>query len=80
MFNLWTKIKLGLGIAGAFVVALGIAVLKGRAEGIKTLEAEQQRRRLDAMKDRKEVDDEVQNLGSNDVDQRFDRWLRDDKR
>lgn len=37
-------------------------------------------RNLNAMKDRKEIDDEVDNLGSNDVDERFARWMRDDDR
>ena len=45
MFSLWAKIKAGLAIAGAVLVAIGIALLKGRAEGIRHMEAEQQRKR-----------------------------------
>lgn len=45
MFNFWTKIKLGLGVAGAFVVALGIAFVRGRGEGKAFMQAEQQRKR-----------------------------------
>lgn len=37
-------------------------------------------RNLNAMKDRKEIDDEIDQLGSNDVDERFARWMRDDDR
>ena len=44
------KVKTALAIAGAFIVALGIAVLKGRAEGRAFMEAEQQRKR-DALQD-----------------------------
>ena len=77
MFDLWTRIKVGLGIVGTILFAIGIAFLRGRREGIRHIEAEQQRRRIESMQDRKAVDDEVQNLGSNDVDQRLDRWLRD---
>lgn len=45
MFDLWAKIKIGLGIAGAVVVAIGIAFLRGRKAGVEHLEAEQQKRR-----------------------------------
>ena len=80
MFSLWTKIKVALGIVGAVIVAIGIAFLKGRRVGIEHIEAEQSARRIQSMKDRKEVDDEVDQLGSNDVDERFARWMRDDDR
>lgn len=50
MFNLWGKLKAGLAIAGAVIIAIGIAVLKGRAEGKRYMEAEQQRKR-DALQD-----------------------------
>lgn len=45
MFSLWGKIKAALAIAGAVIVAIGIALLKGRAEGKAFMEAEQQRKR-----------------------------------
>jgi uncharacterized membrane-anchored protein YhcB (DUF1043 family) len=45
MFSLWTKIKAGLVIAGAVIVAIGIAFLKGRRAGVEHIEAEQQKRR-----------------------------------
>lgn len=50
MFNLWGKIKAGLAIAGAVIIAIGIALLRGRAEGKAFMEAEQQRKR-DALQD-----------------------------
>lgn len=50
MFSLWGKIKAGLAIAGAVIIAIGIALLKGRAEGKAFMEAEQQRKR-DALQD-----------------------------
>lgn len=77
MFSLWGKVKAALAIAGAVIIAIGLAFLKGRKAGIDHIEAEQSARRVQSMKDRKAVDDEVQNLGSNDVDQSFSRWLRD---
>lgn len=74
------KIKWGLGIAGAFVVALFLAFWRGRAAGIQHIEAEQTRHRLESMRQRKEIDDEVDRLGGDDVDSRLNRWLRDDER
>lgn len=78
MIALWTKFKVGLGIAGAVIVAIGIAFLKGRRAGIGHIEAEQAKRRLESVKQRKEIDDEISQLGSNDIDQRYAQWLRDD--
>lgn len=74
------KIQAALALVGAVIIAIGIAVLKGRAEGIRHMEAEQAKRRADAMTYRKEVDDEVGQMGSADLDSNYARWLRDDKR
>lgn len=41
----WAKVQAGLAIAGAVIIAIGIALLKGRAEGKRYMEAEQQRKR-----------------------------------
>lgn len=71
------KLKTFAALLGAFFVVAVIVFFKGRAEGIKYIEAEQQRRRLESLKDRKEVDDEVENYGSNDVDNGLARWMRD---
>lgn len=76
----WAKLQAGLAFAGAVIVAIGIAFIRGRTAGIKHIEAEQNARRIDALKLRKDVDHEVQNLGSNDIDSQLSRWLRDDKR
>ncbi|MBJ6986954.1 hypothetical protein [Devosia sp. MC521] len=74
------KLKMiGLALAG-FFVALGLAFLKGRKAGVEHIEREQSARRIQSMKDRKEVDDEVSNLGSNDLDSDLNRWLRDHDR
>lgn len=78
MFSLWGKIKAGLAIAGAVIIAIGIAVLKGRAEGIRHMEAEQAKRRAESISDRKEIDDEISQMGSQDVDQNLARWNRDE--
>lgn len=68
------------GWKGALAAAAGlIAALsygKGRAEGKAIIEAEQNRARLDAIKRRNEVDDEINSLGAQDVDERLKRWNR----
>jgi hypothetical protein len=73
------KIKGWLAAAGLVLAALFIAFWRGRRAGIDHIEAEQQKRRLKAMQDRKAVDDEVSQMGSNDVDQRLNGWMRDDR-
>lgn len=77
---LWGKAKIWGGIAVAVFVAVGIAFLRGRSAGIKHMEAEQIKRRIESMQKRKEIDDDVSEMGSNDIDREYDRWLRDDER
>lgn len=74
-----SKLKTLAALCGAFFIALGIAWLRGRSAGIQHMEQEQAKRRLESVKQRKEIDDEVQNLGSNDFDQSLNRWMRDDR-
>jgi hypothetical protein len=74
------KLKWSLGIVGAFFVAIAIAFLRGRGEGKKIIEAEQQKRRLESMHQRKAIDDETDQLGAADVDSAYKRWLRDSDR
>lgn len=37
---------------------------------------EEQARRTDAMREKKKIDDEVDALGNSDLDDRFNRWMR----
>lgn len=80
MIALWGKIKLwaiGLAVAGA---AIATAYWRVREDGKNVIRAEQDRARLDAIKSRKETDDETAGMDSTTLDRNFDRWLRDDKR
>lgn len=45
MFSWWGKVQAALAVAGAVIVAIGIAFLRGRSAGITHIEAEQQKRR-----------------------------------
>jgi hypothetical protein len=71
--------------AGKWIVSLlGVAVailasnVDGRLRGAKAERDKQAADQLDAIKDRKEKDDEVNSLGPADVDSRLSKWLRDD--
>lgn len=69
-----------VAIVGGILAALGWGYSQRRA-GAKTERAKQDRARADAIKDRKDIDDEVENLGPADLDVRFDRWrMPDDRR
>lgn len=63
-----------LAATAGFIAALSYG--KGRAEGKAIIEEEQNQARIDAVKRRKEVDDDVNALGSQDVDERLKRWNR----
>lgn len=72
------------GWQGAVAAAGGlIAVLtygKGRTDAYRDERSRQDRRNLDAVKERNRVDDEVGEMGSNDLDDAHQRWLRDHDR
>lgn len=65
-------------LIGAGMLLLGALGLyrKGRKDERRANDSD----RLEAMKGKKEKDDEVDQLGPADLDQRFDRWLSDDER
>jgi len=67
--------------AVAALAAFVGAYLKGKSAGKQSEQAKQNRARLDAIKDRKELDNEIDGLGPADLDARFDRWrVHDDRR
>lgn len=76
MIALWEKLKGYAAASGLILAAIGIAFLKGRKAGVEHMEAEQTKRRIEALQDRKAVDDDIANLGAQDVDQRLARWNR----
>lgn len=65
-----------LGGIGALLIALfgavGFGMVKGAAKERNKAAAD----RLDAIKDKKEKDNEVQGLSDGDLNKRFDRWMR----
>lgn len=62
-------------IVAAVVAVLGV-IWRAFVAGKKSEQAKQVRRQLDAIREKKEIDHEVDNLGPADVDQRFERYRR----
>lgn len=69
----------GKWIVGALAVVIAIigANLKGRLSGAKAERTKQAADQLDAIKDKKAKDDEVNSLAPADLDTRFHKWMRD---
>lgn len=76
-----TRLKLYLGVIGAFFAALFMFYWKGRRDGAQTLEYEHIDARVDALLKHKEINDEVQVLDDDELANRAKRWVRnkDDK-
>lgn len=59
LFNLWGRAQVWLGLAGAALLAIGVAFLRGRAEGKKIIEAEQAKARDKLQEHYDEIDREA---------------------
>lgn len=71
-----TRIQMWLAGAAAFVVTVLGIYLKGRASGVRAEQDKHTRRRLDAMKTAKEVEDEVEILDDHGLSRRASDWVR----
>lgn len=72
-----TRIKLWLAAAGAAVLAFFGVYLAGRREGKAAAEAKEVRRRVEVMREGKEVEDEVNDMGADEHRDALSRWMRD---
>ena len=73
-------IEILIAIGAVILAALGWGFHQRKA-GAASEREKQARSRMDAIKDRKDIDDEVDTLGHADLDRRFDRWrVPDDRR
>jgi len=68
-----------LAAAGALALAVGIALLKAFGAGRAAERAKQDRASLDNLRDRNEIDHEINTLGPGDLDDRGRRWVRKSK-
>lgn len=81
MFSaLWLKAHSYLAMAGVALAIIAGAFLFGRSDGKADAEAEQARNDAKAIKKARGVEDEVQGMGSADIDSTLAKWMRDGKR
>ena len=74
---LWSRVSFDATIAGAVLIAIGIAFIKGRAEGKATYVRQREQAKQAAAKKAEQVRDEIQNTPGPRVDSRLDKWMRD---
>lgn len=74
------KFKAWLATAGAFVIVIAFAFLKGRSEGKAAAQAQQAKANAKSINAAKEVEDDVQGISDDDVRRRLSGWMRDGKR
>lgn len=72
-----SKIKGYMIAAGAAAAVLIAAYLRARQDGRNSAALDQERKRIDAIRYKKETDDEVERMGDAAVDDELNRWLRD---
>lgn len=72
------RLKTWLAVAGAVVLAVVAALFMGQRRGRQAERADHDRRNLDAMKDAKDVRDEIDRESPDDVRRRLDGWMRDE--
>lgn len=72
-----SRIKLWLAAAGAAVLAFMGVYLVGRRDGGQAAETKQTRRRVEAMREAQEVEDEINDMGADERRDALSRWMRD---
>lgn len=77
LLSLGARLKVWLALAGAVAMAIAAAYLTGRRSASADARAARARERLDAMKARKEIDNDVDAMGAADLDVEYRKWLRD---
>lgn len=74
---LWSRASLLLSLLGAVVVALGIAFIKGRADGKATYIRQREKAKQAASKKAEKIRDEIHSASDSRINSRLDRWMRD---
>lgn len=77
LLAVWGRLKGWLLVCAAAVAVILGAFFRGRNEGRRAAERERDAARLEAIRQAKGIDDDVDALGDADLDQRYRRWLRD---
>jgi hypothetical protein len=76
LLAVFAKIKLYLAGAGALIVAIAFAFLKGRADGNRAAKVEQANQREKAASESKEIENETDRMSDADLDRANDKWVR----
>lgn len=74
---LWSPLGRALALAGVALAFVAAVFLKGRAAGVASQRARQQRRQLEAVETRRKVDDEVARRPGAARRERLRDWARD---
>ncbi|CAN7484447.1 hypothetical protein LJR011_003539 [Agrobacterium tumefaciens] len=77
MILLWAKLKGYLAAIGTALAILAGVFLYGQRAGRSAAKDEQAAANAKAIKRAGEVENEIKNLGDDDVDRRLSRWMRD---
>ncbi len=81
LLSAWATAKAGLIAAGLFIARLLAVLAKvksdGKREGRQEVVVKQQQESAKAIKKARDVEHEVESLGSQDVDEGLKRWTRD---
>lgn len=72
----FARIKLYAIAAGAFLLALVGIYFRGRSDAADRLEAKRAKAQFDAMKQAKEIADEIENLDDPGLSERASRYVR----
>ncbi len=76
MFIGW-RLRLYLSLAGAVLDAIGVAFIKGRADGKATYERQREKAKQAASQKAEKIRHEIGKAPDADVDRRLDKWMRD---
>lgn len=74
---LWSRASFYLSIAGAVVIAVGIAFIIGRSDGKAAYVRQREKAKQAASKKAEQVRDEIENAPDARIDSRLDKWMRD---
>jgi hypothetical protein len=77
MAVIFGKIQGYLAATGLALAIIAGAFLYGRADGSASAKAEQAKANAKAVKKARGVEDEIQKMGSGDVDRQLSEWMRD---
>ena len=80
MIGLIAKLKGYAAAAIGALIFLTFAYFRARQDGKNAAEAAQAKKQAEAIKRKKETDDEVDRMGADARRDELNKWLRDDKR